>query len=658
LSAVQIIVEDILSKRHDLSEEKVFALIEEKKKEGRGLLSDEGAARLVAEELLIQTRGTELGRMQLRDLVSGLNDVTVSGRVLMTWPPQTFQRRDGTPGRVLRLVLVDRSSRASCAFWDRHVDVISRKGNLQGKVVRIGHAYTRQGLSGETEVHAGERSSIDVDPPDLPSADFPEFKELFTPLGKLVVDVNQVNVVGFVQIDPRSYSFTKEDRTGSVLRAIIADDSGSVPLVAWNERAEELKELKKGEILQVVNARTRQNQNGAVELHTEKRSQIIVLTSAPEYLKPPTRRIYKVASLTPQVASADLNVLVLAKSLPREVKRSTGEGVKVSSILIADETGIASLSLWDDKADLVNQVSEGDSIEVRGVAIRDRLGELRLSLGRSGELQKLSEQVSYPLKVTKLNTLDSAKGLLTVEGTVSDEPLIRQVATEKGETVDVASFSLRDDVGLAKVTLWREQAAAAAKLRPGKKLRIVGVSVRPGFTGQLELTALPFTKISTLDQSVSDRPAWEDIRHVIALEPGLTTWVKGMVLDTVGELSLIAHCETCNGELKVSEKSFLCGHCNSKKSGKLGLSGRLKIDDGTGVAEVTLRSQDPTNLIAVDHQQILGRMLNEEGTTINVSREELADLMGKEIELYGTAVKDGQAKLVFDANKVIVVPKL
>ncbi|MGA8856030.1 MAG: hypothetical protein WB643_02570, partial [Candidatus Bathyarchaeia archaeon] len=80
-SSIQPIVEDILSKRPDLSQDQVLELIDEKKKEGRGLLSDEGAARLVAEELLVQTRGTELGRMQVKGLVSGLNDVSISGRV-------------------------------------------------------------------------------------------------------------------------------------------------------------------------------------------------------------------------------------------------------------------------------------------------------------------------------------------------------------------------------------------------------------------------------------------------------------------------------------------------------------------------------------------------------------------------------------------------
>src|SRR3972149_5275457 len=488
VSTVQSIVDDILSKRHDLSAEHVFALIEEKKNEGRGLLSDEGAARLVAEELLIQMRGTDLGRMQVKDLVSGLNDVTISGRVLLAWPPREFQRRDGTPGRVVRVIMVDRT----------------------------GHAYTRQGLAGDVEVHAGDRSSIEIDPQNMPISDFPEFSDLFIPLGKIATEANQVNTVGIVQMDPSIYSFTKEDRLGSVLRTIIADESGTIPIVAWNERAEELREIKRGEVLQIVNARTKLDTNSRPELHVETRSQVAILESAPEYLKMPEAKTYKIGNLTAQTGSADLAVIVLAKNEPREVKRSTGDTVKVASLLIADESGIASLSLWDDKAELVNQLAEGDSISVKGISIRDRLGEMRLSLGKSGELQKSTSEVASP-SLSKLNALETAKGLLIVEGVVSDEPLMRQVATERGETVNVASFTLRDDVASVKLTLWIELAAGATKLRPGNRIRGTGVRGRSGLGGQLGLNSIPLTKIDAADKAVSERPAWEDIRQVIAL---------------------------------------------------------------------------------------------------------------------------------------------
>jgi replication factor A1 len=650
-------VEDILSKRHDLTQEEVLLLIEQKKKEGRGLLSDEGAARLVAEELLIRTRGRDLGRMQVKDLVSGLNDVTVSGRVLLAWPPQEFQRRDGTPGRVMNLVLVDRTGRVRCALWDRHADTASRIGNLQGKIIRIGHAYTRQGLAGDAEVNAGDRSSIEFDPPDIPHFDFPEFEELFIPVGKITPETNQVNAVGIVQADPRHYSFTKEDRLGSVLRTVIADESGSISVAAWNERAEELRDIKKGDILQIVNARTRLDTNARPELHVEARSQAAILVTPPKYLRMPVFRIRKIADLTARIGSADLSLSILARSAPREVRRSTGESVNVSSLLVADETGIASLSLWDDKAELVNQLTEGDSIRASGVSVRERFGELRLGLGRSGDLQKSSQEIVAPLP-TKLNALESAKGLLIVEGAIADEPLIRQVVTEKGETVDVASFTLRDDVGSTKVTFWRDQAISATKLRPGSRLRLTGLRVRTGLNGQMELSSIPLTKIETADKAAGDSPAWEDIRQVIALESGLTTWIKGLVLD-VDNLKLVASCETCDEPLTISDGNFVCDHCKSNKTGNITLNGRLRIDDGTGVTDVILVDQNPRQFTPIDTQQFCERMLNEGTTTIELEKESLSNLVGKEIEVYGTVESgSGQEKLTFKAKRIVTLGKL
>jgi ssDNA-binding replication factor A large subunit len=659
-SAVHAIVVEILSKRPDLSEAQILALIEEKKKEGRGLLSDEGAARLVAEELLIQTHRAELGRMQVKDLVSGLNDVTLSGRVLLAWPPQQFQRRDGTPGRVLRLILVDKSGRVRCALWDRHVDIVSRAGNLQGRIVRIGHAYTRQGLTGEPEVHAGDRSSIEIDPQDMPIGDFPEFKELFTQLGNLTVTANQVNAIGIVDVDPRYYTFAKEDRVGSVLRAVLADESGSIPMVAWNERAEELRDLKKGDVLQIVNARVRLDSNARPELHVEARGQASVLPSTPDFLKVPTPKTFKIAELTAQVGSADLTACVLAKSEPRELKRATtGEILKVSTIIIADETGIASLSLWNDKAELVNQLHEGDVIELHGMSVSKRLGELRLSLGKSGRLVQSPVEKKIIPPTTRLNALEASKGLIIVECTVADEPVVRQVVTERGENIDVASFTVRDGLGSVRLTVWRQQVANAAKLRPGTRLRITGLRVRPGLNGQLELSSIPVTKIEPIDQPVGDRPAWQDVRRVIALEPGLTTWVKGVVLDVVETQKLASVCETCGTELRVSENSFLCENCKSTKSGKIVLTGRLRIDDGTGVADVILANQDTAGLTIFDAHQIRELLLKEGKSERVLTEEEPSSLVGKEIEVYATAEpSSSQGRFDLKAKKLVTVAGL
>jgi ssDNA-binding replication factor A large subunit len=622
------------------------------------LLSDEGAARLVAEELLVQTRGTELGRMQVKDLVSGLNDVSISGRVLLVYPAQQFQRRDGTPGRVMRLTLVDKSGRVRCVLWDKHVDVLSRTENLRGRVLRIGHAYTRQGLAGDTEVHAGDRASIAVDPPDMPTTDFPQFHELFTPLGELSANSYQLNVVGIVQVEPRHYIFQKEDRAGSVLRTVIADESGNLPLVAWNERAEELREIKKGQILQVLNARTRLDNNSRLEVHVESRSQVEVLPSHPDYLKLPVAKIYKLSDLTGQLGSVDLSVSVLAKGPVQEIKRTTGESARVARVIVGDESGIVPLSLWDDKASLVTQLSEGESVDLRGVAVRERLGEISLSIGRSGDIRKATKSVEARA-LTKLNSINPLKGLLIVEGVVSDQPSARQVVTDRGETVSLASFTLRDDSGLAKVTFWRDQVPVVTSLKPGTRVRITGLRVRPGLGGELELSSVPATGIHAFEQPASERPAWEDIRHVIALEPGLTTWVKGIILEILSDLRLVPLCETCGSTLSLSEGKFSCPTCKSTRTGEVELTGRLKIDDGTGVAEVAFSSLEPNQFTSRNPSENLQQMLDESRSQLILEKEEKARLIGKEIEVYGTAEPlGGKVKFVVKAKKVIVVGRL
>ena len=593
LTGGQPIIDEILSKRPDLSADQVRALIEEKKKELPNFLSDEGAARLVAEELLIKTSGPQLGRMRLRDLVNGLNDVTISGRILAAWPPQVFRRRDGSSGLVMRLIIVDLSGRVRCALWDRHAETMS-KGSLQGGIIRIGHAYTRQGLAGDVEVHAGDRSIVELNPPEMPTIDFPDFQELFSSINEIPRESNQVNVVGVVQVEPRRHSFTKDDRTGVVLNTIIADQSGQIPLVAWNDRAEELQDIKKGDILQIVNARTKLNKNSKPELHIETRCLVSVLHRPPDYFKLPTEgQISKVADLTVSSSLVDLIVTVVSKSEIRELRRSTGEVLKVSLILVGDETGMITLTLWDDKAELVRNYVEGDALHLHGVSVRERLGELQLTLGKSGELEKVHE-VQNLVPPAPLDGLTTAKGLVTVEGIMIDKPVIRQVSTDKNETIDVASFMLKGETGSARVTLWRDHAKLATQLNPNRRLRLTGVRIRPGLNGQMELSSIPLTKISMLF-SPPQKPAWEDIRKIISLEGGLESWIKGQVVQVTNN--------------------------------------KLRIDDGTAVIDVLCESISDQIAMPLDA------------------------IVGKELEIYGTAEAGNESKLIFKATKILNMDK-
>ena len=196
-------------------------------------------------------------------------------------------------------------------------------------------------------------------------------------------------------------------------------------------------------------------------------------------------------------------------------------------------------------------------------------------------------------------------------------------------------------------------------MRPRTHVRITGLRVRAGLGGELELSSVPATKIQTLEQPTSERPAWEDIRHVIALEPGLTTWVKGVILEILGDPKLLALCETCDSPLTISGAKFDCSNCKSVKVGKVGFMGRFKFDDGTGVAEITFSGLEPTQFISSKPADVLERMLKEGDTQLVLEKGELGTMLGKEMEVYGTAEPTGTTpKFEVKAKKVVVVGKL
>jgi len=231
----------------------------------------------------------------------------------------------------------------------------------------------------------------------------------------------------------------------------------------------------------------------------------------------------------------------------------------------------------------------------------------------------------------------------------------RQVVTERGENIDLVSLTLRDETAACRVTFWRDQAAGAAKLRAGARIRIQGIRVRTGLNGEFELSSIPLSRLELLEENEKDRPAWEDIRHVIALEAGLTTWVKGVILDFLGDLRVSVLCEFCGSELKLAEGGLRCENCNLPRSGRTSLSTDLHLDDGTGVVLVKLLRADASKLSILDRQMIESQMLTNNVSEIHLTEEQRLNLNGKEVELHGTAKPSREGgKLEFMADKVVL----
>ena len=155
------VINQILNYRSDLTHEEIQQMVINKKNDAGNFLTDETAVRLVASDLgvKIQKKTPHL-KIQIKDLFSGLNDVSLTCQIISVYPPKTFKRRDWTEGKFASIIVSDKTGNLKVILWDNKANMIT-KGKLQQKqTIRISHAYVREGLDGNLELHVGEKSNI------------------------------------------------------------------------------------------------------------------------------------------------------------------------------------------------------------------------------------------------------------------------------------------------------------------------------------------------------------------------------------------------------------------------------------------------------------------------------------------------------------------
>jgi replication factor A1 len=651
LSTVDELIEKILAQRKDLTREQVQSLIEAKKLDFEGLLLDQGAARLVAEELLVETEPVAVPSMKVRDLVAGLNDATLSGKVVSIEPSRDFVRQDGSAGRVLSVVLEDETGKVRCAIWDDKADETIKHGDITGKPITIRHGYTRTGLAGEVELNAGERSEITIGVETGTPTPAP-----ITAIGEIREPVIELNVLGIIHSQPRIYEFNRNGQKGTVLRTTLTDSTGSIILVAWNERAEELRNLKKSDILKVQGGRLRRDNFGRFEMHLDNMAQVAILEKPPEGFAIPELKIHKISELKPELPAANFVARIVGTSETQQVRRKTGESVDVSRVLVGDETGIVSVSLWDDKAALSSELNVGDIIQIEDARATLQLGQVSISAGRTASIQKLKDKsVTVEVKINKIAETGPQSGLVAIEGEVVADPELRDVTTGKGENIQVTSTRIRDGTGEARVSFWRSHATEASKLQRDSRIRIYGLVPKPGLVGDTEFNTVQASKLEVLSHAENAGPTADEFRQFLSLKENEQVWVRAIVLDAGEDAALASVCDQCEQPVAPSDDHFACSTHGPLAEPTWLLTTRMRLDDGTDTIMANVRTKEPHTLIGKSVNWAQKEILAKGTSTVALPIDITGKLAGMRIEAFGVTRRDPQTgKLVLDTDKVFL----
>ncbi len=394
------IVQHILTVRHDLSQEDILKKIYEKKRSAEDYFIDEVAARLVASELGVELPNTEDSlrpEIAIKDLVTGLNNVTIIGKVTEIYPVQTFSRSDLTEGKVARLLLVGKTGTIKVVLWDEQVQPVEAEKIQPGQRIKVSHGYVREGLNGKPELHVGKRGELKISPLGQES-ELPATATNLTKISALKPNMNDVNVLARVcKVDAIRQFRRSTGQEGQVASIHLLDETGPIQLNLWNEQTEAVENIKVGDAVLVEHAYTRLRFD-RTELNLGTRGNLTPNPPLPEaknlppakWESPPSqkRKINDIIS-----AGGPFTVEATVDSQPetKQITTRKNEKILLTSFDIADETGKIRVSLWRDQAEAASDFTVGTKLRLTNMyAKRGFSNILELTSRRNTTIEMLS----------------------------------------------------------------------------------------------------------------------------------------------------------------------------------------------------------------------------------------------------------------------------
>ena len=334
----------------DVSEEEFREAVEQKVEQMGGLADEETAAMLIAHEL-------DEGEVDtVADIEPGMEEVKFLAKVVSIGELRTFER-DGEDeeGRVVNVEAADETGTVRLAFWDQQAEAITDGMLEEGQVLRIA-GRPKDGYNGlEVSVDKAEPdddAEIDVQPGEGSTVD------------ALTMGQSDINVTGLVLETESIRTFDRDDGSeGKVANLLLGDETGTVRVTMWDDRADRATELEPGTAVEVVNGYVRER-DGDLELHVGDQGAVDEIEESVEFT-PEADAIHAVE----MDEVVDLAGVVRSADPKRTFDRDDGSEGQVRNIRVQDDTGDIRVALWGEKAD--KEVAPGEEVFVADAEIQD-----------------------------------------------------------------------------------------------------------------------------------------------------------------------------------------------------------------------------------------------------------------------------------------------
>jgi len=151
-----------LREEKGVSDAEIEEKVKQKLNKLSGLISKEGAAHIVANELGVKLfPDPQKKRYKIKEILPGLKGVEVTGRIVRKYETRTFNK-EGKEGKVASLLLGDDTGVLRVVFWDEnHIKQI--ESLKEHDIIKVVNGYAKEN-QGFKELHMGNRGEVVINP--------------------------------------------------------------------------------------------------------------------------------------------------------------------------------------------------------------------------------------------------------------------------------------------------------------------------------------------------------------------------------------------------------------------------------------------------------------------------------------------------------------
>jgi len=217
---------------------------------------------LIDEETLALLIVDSLGRNQenvckIKDITSG-TECTVFGKVTRINESRSFNRKNGTNGRVVNLEISDETGTCGLVLWNRDVDLVKNKTIKKNSNLKIINGYVKDGYNG-IELNLGRYGLVEVSEEKI------DVKKS---------SVKEDTIKGeIVDVQPSKAFFRDDGEFGFVTKLKLKTKDDTKEITIWDEKVKEIQKYSEGDRIEILNIDNREK-NGVTELHLNGKGKI------------------------------------------------------------------------------------------------------------------------------------------------------------------------------------------------------------------------------------------------------------------------------------------------------------------------------------------------------------------------------------------------